>query len=229
MYNFYLDRILLPVSPGNLEIKVNNQNRTMNLIDTGEINLIRKQGLTDVRFTCLIPQSRYPFAVYIQEFQPALFFINGFEALKNRDTPFQFIVAREDGGGRVLHNTNTTVTLEYNVLNENWARSLYDLEVEIRLKEYRHYASKAVQVRMPANRPPNISTQNNRPPQNPPRTRTHTVVRGDSLWAIARRFLGNGQRWREIYNLNPFIAQRNIGTGLASYTIYPRQVLRIPN
>jgi len=31
---------------------------------------------------------------------------------------------------------------------------------------------------------------------------THTVVAGDSLYAIARSLLGSGSRWGEIFELN---------------------------
>ncbi len=48
--------------------------------------------------------------------------------------------------------------------------------------------------------------------------RTYTVKPGDSLWEIARTQLGDGSRWREIYDLN----------GLTSAVIHPGQVLRLP-
>lgn len=48
--------------------------------------------------------------------------------------------------------------------------------------------------------------------------RTYTVKSGDSLWAIAARELGNGQRYGEIKTLN----------GLSSNTIQPGQVLKLP-
>lgn len=47
---------------------------------------------------------------------------------------------------------------------------------------------------------------------------TYTVVSGDSLWAIAQNYLGNGSRYNEIMSLN----------GLNSTVIYPGQELRLP-
>lgn len=48
--------------------------------------------------------------------------------------------------------------------------------------------------------------------------RTHTVARGDSLWALANTYLGNGSRYKEIMQLN----------GMTSTTIKIGQVLKIP-
>lgn len=49
--------------------------------------------------------------------------------------------------------------------------------------------------------------------------RVHTVVHGDTLWAIAKKYLGNGSRYPEIKELN----------GLESNTIYSGWKLKIPN
>ena len=46
----------------------------------------------------------------------------------------------------------------------------------------------------------------------------YTVKKGDSLWNIAQKMLGSGQRYQQIKVLN----------GLASDTIYPGQLLRLP-
>ncbi len=48
--------------------------------------------------------------------------------------------------------------------------------------------------------------------------RTHTVVRGDTLWALAKKYLGSGTRYKEIMQLN----------GMASEIIRVGQVLKIP-
>ena len=37
-YDFYLDKCLLPIAPQKLQIKINNANSTVTLINDGEIN-----------------------------------------------------------------------------------------------------------------------------------------------------------------------------------------------
>ena len=49
--------------------------------------------------------------------------------------------------------------------------------------------------------------------------RIHTVVHGDTLWVIAKKYLGNGSRYKEIVSLN----------GLKSNVIYSGMKLKIPN
>ena len=46
-----------------------------------------------------------------------------------------------------------------------------------------------------------------------------SVKKGDTLWDIAKKYLGSGSRWKEIYNLS----------GLTSQTIYAGQKLKIPD
>jgi LysM repeat protein len=55
----------------------------------------------------------------------------------------------------------------------------------------------------------------------PPAARQHQVVPGDTLWGIAARYLGNGVRWPEIFNLNA-------GQIRNPHWIYPGQVFKIP-
>ena len=48
--------------------------------------------------------------------------------------------------------------------------------------------------------------------------RKHTVVKNESLWVIAEKYLGNGARYKEIKTLND----------LKTDVIQPGQILRIP-
>ena len=72
-YEFYLDKCLLPVTPSKLELKINNANKTVTLINEGEINILKRAKLTDIEFTCEIPQMKYPHAVYKDGFNSMLY------------------------------------------------------------------------------------------------------------------------------------------------------------
>ena len=49
----------------------------------------------------------------------------------------------------------------------------------------------------------------------------HTVEKGDTLWAVAKKALGDGNRYNEIFEANkPMLSHPD--------KIYPGQVLRIP-
>ena len=56
----------------------------------------------------------------------------------------------------------------------------------------------------------------------------HTVVAGDNLWDLARTYLGSGERWHEIYDLNRGRPQPGGGTLTDPARIYPGWDLLIP-
>lgn len=61
------------------------------------------------------------------------------------------------------------------------------------------------------------------------RPRVHRVVQGDNLWDIAARYLGDGERWREIYRLNAGKPQPDRRALTDPGLIYPGWVLLLPS
>lgn len=218
-YDFYLKKCLLPVPPEKLQIKINNANDTVTLMNGQQINLLKKAELTDIEFECLLPQMKYPFAVYKGKFKKASFYLGRLEDLKTKRKPFQFIVSRYTPKGKRLFHTNLRVSLEEYTITED-VKDGFDLRVKIKLKQYRDFGTKTVKIKKKK-----ASTKKNRETDNSPApaaAQTYTVVKGDCLWNIAKRFYGNGSLYTVIYNANQAVIGGNPNL------IYPGQVLTIP-
>ncbi len=142
MYNFFVDGVQFPVAPpAELSTKINGRNETTVLMNEGEVNIIKKTGLTDIEFEVLLPNVKYPFSVYPNGFQPATYYLEKLEKLKVDDKPFQFIVNRMMPNRNLLFDTNMTVSLEeYEILES--AENGFDVNVRIKLKQYKAYGNK---------------------------------------------------------------------------------------
>lgn len=221
-YTMYLDGVLMPITPSKVKVKINNQNETLTLINGEEINILKEPGLTDVSFDLLLPQVSYPFTN--GGAQSADYYLSLFERLKTSKQPFQWILNREKPNGSRLFYTNLTVGMEdYQITDD--AEEGFDITVTVSLKQYRHYGTKTVTIQ-PAPTPATKPTATVEPPKREtsqaPKQSTYTVKSGDCLWNIAKKYLGDGSRYNEIYNLNKDkIKNPNL--------IYAGQVLTLPS
>lgn len=222
-YEFYMDKMLLPIAPSKINIKIKNQNKTFNLINDGEINVLKNAGLSEIDFDATFPNVKYPFAVYKNGFITANNFLSQLELLKTNKKPFQFIVTRLFPNGKTLYSTNIKVSLEDYTIKED-AKQGFDVVVSVKLKQYKDYGTKTCNVTIKQEKPvatvtPVRSTVTSPAPVN--QNKTYTVKRGDCLWNIAKKFYGNGSLYTKIYNANrDKIKNPNL--------IYTGQVLTIP-
>lgn len=222
-YDVYLKNCLLPVTPEKIQITIQNSNKTIKLINEGEINLLKKAGLTEIEFEAEIPQVKHPYAVYSSAFQEAGYFFDIFENLKTSKKPFQFIVCRKVPSGKKLLNTNIKVSLEdYKIIED--AKNGFDFKVKFHLKQWRDYGTKTVKILTAASNA-KASVEPQRETESSPAptaSQTYTVVKGDCLWSIAKRFYGSGAKYMVIYDANRDVIGGNPNR------IYSGQVLTIP-
>jgi nucleoid-associated protein YgaU len=197
MYLVYIDNVLLPVTPSKIQTKIKNQNKTLNLINDGEVTLLKDAGLTEFNFKAIIPHVNYPFAMYPNGFKPADYFLNKFEQLKVRKKPFQFIVSRISPMREYLYDTNIKVSLEDYQIDED-ASDGQEVSVTINLKQYKDFGVKNINVKSSGI----VTVSFTRPAETAPVIKTYTVKAGDTLWNIAKKYLGDGARYTEIYALN---------------------------
>lgn len=203
MYNVYLGKMLCPIAPEKIGYKFGNTNKTMLLMNGEEINFLKGAKLGEISFTLLLPNVRYPFAVYKSGFERADVFLRQIGKLKKDKKPFQFIITRKLPNGRSLFNTNVKVSLEdYRV--EETAKNGFDVTVSILLREYRDFGTKTCELD-----PDNSSAaapKEPRPADSSPapsgQNKIYRVVKGDCMWLIAQKFYGNGNLYEKIYEAN---------------------------
>lgn len=226
-YSIYFDGVQFPVAPSSIDMKINNQNTTINLINEGEVNKLKSPGLTEISFNILLPNVRYPFASYSGGFHQAEYYLEILESLKVDNDPFQFIISRTTPNGSLLFDTNMKVSIEDYTIKEDVDNG-FDVIVEVNLKQYRNYGTKTVKIKQPttsvgkpiATKQEERAVSSNAPSKNP--DRTYTVTSGDCLWNIAKKYYGNGADYMKIYNANKDkISNPSL--------IYPGQTLIIPN
>lgn len=225
-YHVYLGDTEIPIPPEKIDLKISGNNKTLTLINDGEINILKNPGLTELSFEILLPQVQYPFAYYPNGFQKAQYYLDVLEKYMVERTPFQFIVSRVMPNGIPLYDTNLKVSLEKYDIKED-VKNGFDIVVSVTLKQYRDYATKVIEVI--ENETAHISNDR----AGAPFYQSYTVVSGDTLWDIARRCLGDGTRWKEIYDLNMDVIEstarsRGLGSSSTGHWIFPGTVLNIP-
>ena len=211
-YACYLAGVQMP-TPAKLTVKIKNKNKTLILLNEGEINFLRTPGLTEivVPFTFPMLTGRSPDH-----------YLGTLERLKTSKEPTQFILVRCSPDGRTLYDTNMRVSVEdYNIVED--ATKGLDVAVNVNLKQWRSYGTKAATVEQPAEsgQAATVTVEKERDASTAPTAKTYTVKAGDSLWAIAAKYYGKGAEYTKIASANTDqISNPNL--------IYPGQVLTIP-
>ena len=195
-YEVYIDDMLLPIPPQKIPIKYPGQNETATLINGEEINITRPPGLAEISIDVVLPQMDYPCAMWDGSVEDAEEFISRLQDLKESGDTFEFIVIRDS------FDTNMDVILEDYKVSDDVKEGL-DLVVSITMKEARHYGTKIMNFAIVPEQPiPAAASPEPERPAARPQVKTYTVKSGDCLWNIAKKQLGDGNRWKEIHNLN---------------------------
>lgn len=201
-YSVYLDGIPLPIIPSKITTEIKGKNKTLNLINEGEVNILKSPGLIKIKFDMIIPYVKYPYAVYADGFKSPGYYIDVLERLMWGKRPFQFICSRVSPSGKLLFDTNIKVSLENYKILEN-AKDGQEVRLSIELKQYKNYGTKVVKVReYTGSEIKSASIKESRSIETAPKLSTYIVRKGDTLWNIAKKTLGDGSRNKEIAAIN---------------------------
>ncbi len=214
--DFYLTapdggRLHFPVNPEKITCKTGNRILTFDVISLGEISLPRGRVPTVFTFEGFFPGEARRNDPKIKSWRAPKELVGIFSRWRNEGVKLRLLVTETpvnhdvyfDGDGSFEHEWRGGYGDCWYSLRFVEARELVIMaEGEVR------QATTAVAGAAPA-----------RPA--PPAPKTYTVKSGDTLWAIAKKTLGDGSRWREIYQANASVI------GKDPNLIRPGQVLRI--
>lgn len=216
MFQFNGKNLTVPINPEELKISRSADNTDIDIIGLGKATRKGEPGLESFTIESFFPG-------------PNSYFYTG--VLPRTCIEFLNEIWKTDN---INNNVGKIVTLGlpidinmYFVIDDfdydHKAGEEDDIYYTLSIKKYIPYGAKTVDVQLSglaAARASSTATTTN---TGSGAVKTYTVVRGDCLWNITKKFTGNGSRWRELYNINKSVIGSNPNL------IYPNQVLTLPS
>lgn len=201
MYYMYLDRMEIPIPPAEMTTTIAGKNETIDLIGKGEVNIIKPPGLTEVSFKFMLPNSNYPFnQSTLFKGRKAKYYIDELKKLKKKGV-IQFIMVRMSPKGSMLGMNNMKCTLEdWNL--EDSADEGFDMYANIKLKKWKDWGAKRIEVTTDENGKVTGTVQGDRPTTGKEVPKSVKSGFGATLQQVVRTQLGNPDNLFAIAALN---------------------------
>lgn len=171
--------VYFPVLPPSYKISSSQNNTTVNINATGEINLLGHKNLDTISWDCFFPSQNDD---YVQNMQMSpTEYVETLKTMKEKGVCDLHLMD-------VLADHVTIESFDYSEEDGTG-----DIHYSISLKKY-IYISQAGVV--------DVAVTKARPlPETPREGKTYTVKKGDTLWMIAKKQNGNSD-WKSIYKAN---------------------------
>lgn len=206
---------IFPVLPEKMEINEDGDNKTYEVINLGEVSKVNSPKLTEISFQSYFPLNNGPYVSSEQLFEPS-FYIDKIKEWREKKQKLRLIFV---GGQLEINDLFSIESFKY----EEHGGEVGDIYYSINIKRYKNYGAKKVvfinNKRKNSAKNKVKQVKKSTRSTNKKKVTTYTVVSGDTLWHIAKRFLGNGNRYGEIVKLNN-ISNPNV--------IYVGQILKLP-
>lgn len=199
----------LPVLPEEIEIAEKSNNSSQTLQNLGEVTLINGTKLATLKLSGLFPKRTDPYVSSNSLKKP-----NEYIAMlkKWRDSKKPLTIAISETAFPI----EWKCTIESLVYKEK-AGEVGDIYYSIDLKEYRYFNVKKAEII--GEDKSKVVVENTRVSEKET-PETYKIKKGDTLYAIAKKFYGNGNKWRELYKKNKSIIKN-------PNLIYPGQVINL--
>jgi len=204
----------LPVNPDEVKTKSSQAVEKYEVLGLDQIAVPTRMELKDYSFDCELPKKAYGYVETPNKFKDADYYLSRFEKWRKNLIPVRFIATNGIGD-----DINTLVLIQDLDITEK-AGEEGDKYVSFSLLEYKEYGKKyqLEEIDSSGYKKTEVNTTE---VTNPKSTGTYTVAKGDTLWAIAKKYYGDGSKYPKIYNANTDKIKN-------PSLIYPGQVLTIP-
>ena len=158
-------------------------------------------------FEAELPGKQYGYVTTAGNFKPADFYIKKLEQWRKDKKPVRFVKSNGEGD-----DLSTLVLIESFDITEKSGEE-GDYYVSFKLIEYKPFGKKEVFISTQKTAASNTAA-NTKPTQQkakvsaparegePPKPKTYTVASGDTLWGIAKKFLGDGAKYPTLVSIN---------------------------
>lgn len=205
-------KLRFPVLPEEVTISYGSNNDSMRVCGIGEITIKQDPEAAVISFSSFFPKDYFSGCDYKDIPRPsdADAFLRG---IMSSDEPALLLIT---GGMGV----SMYVTIkDYKPVEKGG--DLGTIHYKLQMKEYKEAKLRQVNISV-SSKKARISAPAARTDPTPSGGKTYTVVKGDCLWNIAKKFYGSGAKYTTIYNANKGVIGGNPNL------IYPGQVLTIP-
>jgi len=223
-----IDDLVFATNPGEINITRGTRNITYDVLSLGEIVVPNDADLVRINFSSLFWTERSPMS--------AGEYMDWINEWRNSKKPGRLIIYSDDDDG-TYHNLNMLVLFESMDTSEWGAGSEEDIYFTLNLIQYREGAESSTPeiTDDPVRQEPIIL-----PPEpiriieQSPQPTTYTVVSGDTLFAIAKKYGQPASAWRQLSDIpeNDAILAANINRAPSwryGDLIYPGQTFIIPS
>ena len=200
------DKIRFPVVPPSIGVNRSNNIDTESVIKLGEVPIFNGTSLKTIEFTSFFPNQEYSFCDYTGFMKPYEF-SEKIQKWMYQGRPLRIIVTDSPTNMQCLIQ-------QFDTVEQDGTRDLY---FTLNLLEYR-----PIEVPNLSNSNTSNTSNNTQNTSRPNETnnnsnntqKTHKVVKGDTLYDIAKKYYGNGNLYTKIKEANktkyPSLANSNI-------------------
>lgn len=216
-FNYENTTYRLPTNPAEMTRERKQAIEKFKILKLGEIVIPTHFELWYYSFECEFPKEPTHYTHTNNDFKNADFYLSLFQKIGDENKPVRFIASNG-----ITEDINSLVLVD-TVKEVEKAGEEGDKYLSFELIEYKEHKKEVQVVQKVQIGSTTALTVKETPKEetNPKSNGSYTVKSGDSLWAIAKKYYGNGAKWPKIHAANKDkVKNPNL--------IYPGQKLVIP-